>query len=123
MGSRKLLSLMGALVLSFLLVGLVQAAEYSAVMVTKTHGREIQGKVFVKGDKERREVSTPMGAHVTILRRDKKVMWMLIPGHKSYMETPLDQKTMTKTLDCPRRRGDQEAAGHRNPERLRGGKI
>ena len=39
MGSRKLSSLMGGLVLSFLLVGLVQAAEYSAATVTKAAGR------------------------------------------------------------------------------------
>lgn len=101
MGSRKLSSLMGALVLSFLLVGLVQAAEYSAVMVTKTHGREIQGKVYVKGDKERREFSSPMGAHVTILRRDKKVMWNLMPGQKSYMELPISQEAMGKALNVP----------------------
>lgn len=101
MGSRKLSSLMGGLVLSFLLVGLVQAAEYSAVTVSKTHGREIQGKVFVKGEKERREASTPMGAYVTILRRDKKVMWKLMPGQKSYMEMPLDQKAMTKAPNVP----------------------
>ena len=61
----------------------------------------MQGKVFIKGDKERREVSTPMGAHVTIVRRDKKVMWNLMPGQKSYMEMPLDQKALTKVLDVP----------------------
>ena len=104
MASRKLSSLMGGVVLSFLLVGLVQAAEYSAVTVTKVAGREIQGKIFVKGEKQRMEASTPKGATVTILRRDKKVMWMMMPGQKSYMETPLDQKnqkTMAAALTVP----------------------
>ncbi len=98
MGSWKLSSLMGGLVLSFLLVGLVQAAEYSAVMVTKTHGREIQAKFFVKGDKQRSEVSTPAYAGINIVRWDKKIMWMLNPGQKSYMEMPISQQALMSKM-------------------------
>jgi outer membrane lipoprotein-sorting protein len=101
MGSRTLSILMGGLVLSFLIVGLVQAAEYSAVTVSKNSGHEIQGKVFVKGEKERVEISSPKTAGVIILRRDKKVMWMLQPGQKSYTEMPLVQKDMANSFYFP----------------------
>ena len=101
MGSWTLSSLMGGLGLSFLLVGLVQAAEYSAVTVSKNSGHEIQGKVFVKGEKERVEVSSPKGAGVIILRRDKKVILMLQPGQKSYTEMPLVQKDMANSFYFP----------------------
>jgi hypothetical protein len=53
---------MKGVVLSFLSISLVQAAEYSAVAVTETSGHEIQGKDFAKGKKERVEVSGPRGA-------------------------------------------------------------
>jgi outer membrane lipoprotein-sorting protein len=101
MGSRELSSLMGGLVLSFLLAGLVQAAEFSAVTVTKTGGLEMQGKIFVKGDKARMEAATPMGNAVSIVRTDKKVMWMLLPGQKSYMEMPVGQEALAKALNVP----------------------
>jgi hypothetical protein len=92
---------MKGVVLSFLLISLVQAAEHSAVAVTETSGHEIQGKDFAKGKKERVEVSGPRGAHVIILRRDKKVMWMLRPGQNSFTEMPLDQKAMANSFFFP----------------------
>ncbi len=94
--------LMAGLAFCFLLVGLAQAAEFSAVIVSKSVGHERQGKIYVKGDNARQEFSTPGGTSVTILRLDKKVMWMLIPGQKTYMEMPFDKEAFAKALNIPK---------------------
>lgn len=51
------------LVLAFLTlpVGAAAAAEFSAVIVTKSGGEERQSKIYIKGDKIRREYVNPGG--------------------------------------------------------------
>lgn len=87
--------------LFFSLAGLAQAAEFSATIVTKIHGQERQGKIYVKGDKIRREFATSMGNMVTIVRGDKKVVWMLLPGQEFYREMPFDKNARSRTLNLP----------------------
>lgn len=111
MGSRKLTGLILGLASWFLLVGLAQAAEFSAVCVTKTAGHELPGKIFVKGEKVRVEASTPLGRTISILRLDKKVMWILMPGQKSYMEMPFDQKALSKALNMPEAGASKKLVG------------
>ena len=55
MDRRNLASLFGAVLLAFLLAALAQAAEFSATVVTNSGGEERQSKIYVKGDKIRRE--------------------------------------------------------------------
>ncbi|MCX5894190.1 MAG: DUF4412 domain-containing protein [Deltaproteobacteria bacterium] len=99
---RRLLSgLIGAAVLAFLLVGLAQAAEFSAITVTKSGNSERQGKLYVKGDKARQEFSTSEGTTTAILRQDKKIMWLLMPGQRAYIEMPFDQEDFAKALNIP----------------------
>jgi hypothetical protein len=45
--------------------------------------------VYAAKDKERTEISMRGMQSVTILRRDKKVSWMLMPSHRMYSETDL----------------------------------
>src|SRR5208337_626422 len=91
----------GALALSFLVVGLAQVAEFSAVVVNRIAGHEMQGKIYVKGEKARLETSTPLGVTVSILRLDKKVMWILLPGKKAYLEMPFDREAFAQALNIP----------------------
>jgi len=102
MGSRKLSGLFGGVALCFLLISLAQAAEFSAVIVNKSGGHEMQGKIYVKGDKIRQEFSTPGGTTVSIVRGDKKVMWMLLPGKQAFMERPYDKEALSKNLNLPK---------------------
>ncbi len=88
--------------LLFSLAGLAQAAEFSAVIVTKAQGQERPGKIYVKGEKVRREFAGPTGNIVTIIRGDKKVVWMLMAGQQAYMEIPFDQETMGRDLMPPK---------------------
>jgi outer membrane lipoprotein-sorting protein len=99
MARRNLSSLFWAVLSAFLLVGLAQAAEFSAKVVSKGADNEKQGKIYVKGDKVRREFSTSGGTSTVILRLDKKVIWMLMPGQKVYLDMPFDKEEFAKAMN------------------------
>jgi outer membrane lipoprotein-sorting protein len=101
MGRRNLSSLFWAVVLVFWLVGLAPAAEFSAVTVTRVGNHEQQGKLYVKGDKARMEGITSLGPSVSILRLDQRVMWIMLPGQKTYMEMPIDKAAFDQALKVP----------------------
>ncbi len=101
MTCRKLLVVLLGVVLGFLWLSLAQAAEFSASVVKKGVDFEKQGKIFVKGDKVRQEFATAGGNTTVILRLDKKVMWMLMPGQKTYMEIPFDKEAFVKAMNLP----------------------
>ena len=70
---------------SALAAGFVQpTVEYSADRVMGTDEKGMSGKVYSAPGKERMEMEK--GEAVTIMRMDKKVMWMLMPAQKQYME-------------------------------------
>lgn len=77
------------LVSSLVLVGLwiagsAFAVDFSADMVMTSGGKTTTSKVFTKGDKSRME---PQGQPTyTIVRNDKKLMWMVMTDQKAYME-------------------------------------
>ncbi len=58
------------------------AQEFSADVVAVNGQMTTQGKIFVSGDKMRFEKA----GTVTITRMDQKVVWLLMPGQKMYME-------------------------------------
>jgi len=67
--------------------------EYAAdvVMQMTGHGAghgplEVKGKVYVAGEKERRETTLMGRTSVVINRRDKKVTWVLMPAQNGYTE-------------------------------------
>ncbi|MDD5583635.1 MAG: DUF4412 domain-containing protein [Candidatus Omnitrophica bacterium] len=61
------------------------AADFSADVVQKTKEFTAQGKIFTSGDKTRMEVPEA----TTIIRSDKNIMWVLMPGQNMYMEQPI----------------------------------
>lgn len=96
MGNRKILA--GMLAAIFLAASLVQAAEFSAKVVTKAEGQEMHGKIFMKGQKMRNEFQAGGETNINIVRPDKKVVWVLIPEGKTYMEMPLAEESQEKIL-------------------------
>jgi hypothetical protein len=82
----------------FLWAGLAQAAEFSASMITKASGMEIPGKIYVKGDKMRNEIQAQGQTIINIMRPDKKVVWIIMPQQKAYMEMPITQETQQKMM-------------------------
>lgn len=70
--------------------GMVAAQGFSADVVTQ-QGKEVTyGKIFVAKDKMRLE----SGAIITVTRMDKKVVWLLMPTEKMYMEQGLRQDSI-----------------------------
>ena len=68
------------------------AADFSADMITKAGKMTVTGKVYRKGNLIRQDTKSPMGNRIIILRQDKKVMWMLDPATKTYVELPMREK-------------------------------
>ena len=81
----KLISLVISVFILFLAT-IVLAEDFSADMINTTKGGIFKGKIFISKDKTRME--TLEG--ITITRMDKKVVWILMPKDKMYMEQPFD---------------------------------
>jgi hypothetical protein len=62
------------------------AEDFSADIINTTKGKIFKGKIFISKDKTRME--TPES--ITITRMDKKLVWILMPKDKKYMEQPFD---------------------------------
>jgi hypothetical protein len=99
MHSRKW-SLLGVFLGTMLLLwaGLAQAAEFSATMITKAGGMELPGKVYVKGDKMRNEIQASGHPIINIMRPDKKLVWIIMPQQKAYMEMPIHPGTRQQMM-------------------------
>ena len=83
-----------------LLFGVTTAfgAEFTADQVMTASGKTMTGKIAFATDRWRMETSASEGAHpITIGRMDKKVMWMIMPDQKMYMEMPLRPEKAPKT--------------------------
>lgn len=64
--------------------------EYSADSNMETEAGAMNGRVYSAPGKERREMDQGGKKMITIMRRDKKVTWMLMPEQKMYMEMQMD---------------------------------
>lgn len=83
----------------------VNAAEISADMIHKSPMGSFKGKMFLKGDNLRQEMNIKGEKQITIFRKDKGVVWVLMPGQMMYMEmmagsqnnmTPVDPNELEK---------------------------
>ena len=91
------------LAITLALPGWTLAAEFSAQMIARNPDLgETQGKIYIKGDKIRQEFGPGEEAHISILRPDIQVVWMVMPGQKMYMEMPLTPQATGKMMQMPR---------------------
>lgn len=88
--------------------------EFSADFVNKSGGQTQQGKIYIKGNKMRQEITTGTQKHVSIIRGDKKVSWLLIPEQKVYMEVEYKEPEPVTAS------GIEEATNNRAHQRLVG---
>lgn len=75
---------------------------YSADMETTTTQGTFTSRIFYKDTKTRMESSHKGHNSIMIMRTDKKVMWMVMPEQKSFMEMALDlskQDIQSRLLD------------------------
>jgi outer membrane lipoprotein-sorting protein len=77
------------------------AAEFTAQMVLKDNDKTMPGKIFVKGDKMRQEFIDERGQSVTIVRKDKKKIWVVMPQDKVYLELPFKGELPGQFLALP----------------------
>ncbi len=99
---RLKLTLLGLVLAWWLGAGLAQAAEFSALIINRMESRETQGKIYMKGEKMRREFAAGEKVGITIVRPDMKVMWMLMPGQKTVMEMPFSKASLEKMMGMPK---------------------
>ena len=71
------------------------AVDFSADMIMSSRQSSMTAKLYVSDQKSRME----MPGTITISRIDKKVMWMLMPEQRMYMEHPLDMHTAMSTQE------------------------
>jgi len=62
------------------------AADFSADMINKSPMGNIEGKMFFKGGNFRQEMMMGGQKQITIFRKDKQVVWVLMPAQMMYME-------------------------------------
>jgi hypothetical protein len=87
--------------------------DYSADFSYEMEAMSFKGKVHASGKKERREIAAGM---ITITRKDKGVMWQLMPGNmyteidlnKSEQKGPMEGKIIEKSEV-----GQEEIDGHK----------
>jgi len=89
------------LALAVLWPAAVPAAEFSAQMLTRQRETTVPGKIYVKDGKMRQEFSDAAGQTITILRPDKKLIWVLLAQSRTYMEVPLKPKLPGQFLQIP----------------------
>lgn len=77
------------LLLSPAFSGFGYAIDFSADVVNTMQGQTSQSKIFVKKDKIRLETEGVEG--YTILRMDKKIIWIVIPDEKTFIEVKSEQ--------------------------------
>lgn len=74
-------------------------AEYSADTIMETAQGKMKGHIYSAPGKERREMNQSGQKMITIMRQDKKVVWMLMPDQKMYMESPIDTRRQPENLN------------------------
>jgi hypothetical protein len=76
-----------------LLIYPVIAIEFSADSIHKTSGRTFKSKIYYKQDKIRMEVLDTVHKGYNIIRKDKEIMWMIMPEQRMWMEVPFNVKS------------------------------
>jgi len=97
--------------------GVAWGAEFSASMLVKDDAKIMPGKIQVSDGKLRQEFADERGQTITIVRPDLKVVWVILPRQRSYMEIPLTTKLPGQFIQIP-----PQAVGKRlvGQERLNG---
>jgi hypothetical protein len=97
--------------------GVAWRVEFSASMLVKDDAKVMPGKIYVHDGKMRQEFADERGETITIVRPDQKVVWVILPRQRTYMEFPLTTKLPGQFIQIP-----PQALGKRpvGQERLNG---
>lgn len=78
-----------------------RGAEFSALMMVKDGDKVISGKILMQNNKMRQEFNDAEGQTVTIVRPDKKVVWLVSPLKRTYLELPLKAQLPGQFIQIP----------------------
>lgn len=95
-------ALLGSVLVLFAVGGLTSRAsalEFSADQITRAHGKTRSANIYYRDDRWRLEHQDPGPVNVTIVRKDKQVMWLLISRLKHYKEIPYDAEQAPKVQE------------------------
>ncbi len=81
--------------------GTAWGAEFSALMMVKDGAKVMPGMIYVRDGKMRQEFLDERGETITIVRPDLRVVWVIIPKDRSYMELPLKPKLPGQFIQIP----------------------
>jgi outer membrane lipoprotein-sorting protein len=77
------------------------AVEFSAQMLVKDGDKIMPGKIYVQGGLMRQEFNDERGQTITVVRPDKKVVWVILPQERTYMELPLKGRLPGQFIQMP----------------------
>ena len=77
------------------------AAEFAGQTFTQERQATVVGKIYVKEGNLRQEFIDDKGHTITILRPDKKLVWVILPQERTYMEIPLKPKWPGQFIQIP----------------------
>ena len=97
--------------------GMARGAEFSALMLVKDDAKTMPGKIYVSDGKMRQEFADETGQTVTIVRPDQKVVWVILPRQRIYLETPLRTRLPGQFIQIPPQAMGKRLVGQ---ERLNG---
>ena len=75
------------------------ALDYSADTHSVINGREINGKIYARSDRWRIEAEIGDRHQISILRKDKKLIWHIAAQQKQYAEFPMKDDDIAKLLN------------------------
>ncbi len=121
MNYRKGFGLLLSIAFIFLVASLSNSAEFSADMtIQSATGGDLTGRVFVKGNDLRQELDTPVETQTTIIDQTRKVMYVLLPDQKMYMEMPNNQVTLDEGERMEEKFADQGEVTNLGTETVEG---
>jgi len=91
--------------------GMARGAEFTALMMVKDGAKAIPGKIYVLDGKMRQEFVDEGGRTITIVRPDRKVVWVILSRQQTYLEMPLTQKLPGQFIQIPPGAQEKRLAG------------
>lgn len=118
---HKIKSFLRLFVMSIMFSSLSYAAdmpEYSADIETTSPKGTYTSRVYFKNGNKRMEMNMRGKESVSITRPDKKLVWMLMPSDKAYLELPFDikKKDRTSAINDPDLKAEKEFLGNETVE-------
>jgi hypothetical protein len=96
---RRFVSIGMVALLWFSSLSVARALEFSADQITKINGRSRKANIYYRDDRWRLEHHDVGPVNVTIVRKDKQVMWLLLSRMKHFKTMPYDPEQAPKVAE------------------------